>query len=252
MPQRLLDKVALITAAADGIGRATATRFVEEGAQVVVTDINEEGVMEVARDLGAIGLRQDAGEEADWEGVMAATRERFGKLDVLVNNAGIGGSPGDIERQSVDDYHNVLRVNVDSTFIGSKLAIRLMKAQGGGAIVNVSSVHGIKAAPYEAAYSAAKGAIRLLTKSIAAHCAHAGYGIRCNSIHPGYVLTTQMVKWINDQPDAEQLLAQLTSDHPIGFLGEPADIANGVLFLASDESRYMTGAELVMDGGYML
>ncbi len=124
--------------------------------------------------------------------------------------------------------------------------------QGSGSIVNVSSIHGLRAAPHAAAYTAAKGAVTMLTKSIALHCAQHGYNIRCNSIHPGYILTTQMQDWVDRQDDPEAMMAGLVAQHPIGFLGLPEDIGAGILFLASDDSRFMTGTELVMDGGFTL
>lgn len=249
----LLDgKIALVTGGADGIGAATARRLAAEGATLLVTDINGEGALALAAEVGGVGFAHDAGSEPAWHAVMDAVRTRFGRLDVLVNNAGIGGGGiGDIEGQPLEDFHKVLRVCLDSTFIGCKLAIGLMKPQG-GAIVNISSVHGIRAAGYEAAYSTAKGGVRLLTKSVAQHCARAGYRIRVNSVHPGYVLTSQVEKWIQQQADPAAVMNGLLAQHPIGYLGRPEDIANGILFLASDQSRFMTGTELVMDGGYLL
>ena len=197
----------------------------------------------------------NVGDDAAVRAMIERTRTEFGRLDVLVNNAGIGAGIGDIEHQTLEDYHKVMRVTCDSVFIGSKCAIELMKAQGGsigGSIVNVSSIHGIKAAAHEAAYSAAKGAVRLLTKSVALHCARNGYRIRSNSVHPGYILTTQMVAWMERSANSADLNAALLAQHPIGFLGQPEDIANGILYLASEESRFMTGSELVIDGGYTL
>ena len=251
MTGRVQDKVALVTGGADGIGAAAARRLAAEGATVVVTDINREGAERLADELGGLGLYHDAGSEADWVQAVREVRERYGRLDVLVNNAGIGKGIGDIEHQTLDDYHEVMRVCCDSVFIGSKLAIELMRGTG-GSIVNVSSIHGIRAAAHEAASSAAKGAIRLLTKSVALHCARQGYPIRSNSIHPGYILTTQMKAWMERSGNYAGAQAALVAQHPIGFLGEPEDIAAGILFLASDESRFMTGPELVMDGGFML
>ena len=249
----LLDtKIALVTGGADGIGAATARRLAAEGATVVVTDIDGAGASALATEIGGLGLQHDAGSEADWQRVIAEVRERYGRLDVLVNNAGVGGGgAGDIEGQPLADFHKVMRVCVDSTFIGCQLAIALMK-QHGGAIINISSVHGIRAAGYETAYSTAKGAVRLLTKSVAQHCATAGYRIRVNSVHPGYVLTRQVQKWIDAQPDPRAVMDGLLAHHPIGYLGTPEDIANGILFLASDQAKFVTGSELVMDGGYLL
>ncbi len=248
---RVKGKVALVTGGADGIGAAAARLLAAEGAAVVVTDINREGAEALADEIGGLGIAHDAGSEAEWHHAIRLVTERYGRLDVLVNNAGIGAGLGDIEHQTLDDYHKVMRVTCDSVFIGSKLAIELMKGRG-GSIINVSSIHGIKAAAHEAAYSAAKGAVRLLTKSVALHCARNGYRIRSNSVHPGYILTTQMIAWMERAANSADLRTALLAQHPIGFLGEPEDIANGILYLASDESRFMTGSELVIDGGYML
>jgi NAD(P)-dependent dehydrogenase (short-subunit alcohol dehydrogenase family) len=249
--ERVKGMVALVTGGADGIGAATARLLAAEGASVVVTDINEAGARALADELGGLGLLHDAGSEADWNRAIAAVKERYGRLDILVNNAGIGAGIGDIEHQTLEDYHKVMRVTCDSVFIGCKLAIGLMK-NAGGSIVNVSSIHGIRAAAHEAAYSAAKGAVRLLTKSVALHCARSGYPIRCNSIHPGYIMTTQMIAWMERSANSDDLKAALIAQHPIGFLGTPEDIANGILFLAGGESRFMTGSELVIDGGFTL
>ena len=248
---RVKGKIALVTGGADGIGAATARLLAAEGATVVVTDINEAGAKALGAELGGMGIAHDAGSEADWHAAIAAVKDRYGRLDVLVNNAGIGAGIGDIEHQTLEDYHKVMRVTCDSVFIGSKCAIELMKGRG-GAIVNVSSIHGIKAAAHEAAYSAAKGAVRLLTKSVALHCARNGYRIRSNSVHPGYILTTQMIAWMERADNSADVRAALLTQHPIGFLGQPEDIANGILYLASEESRFMTGSELVIDGGYTL
>ena len=245
-------KIALVTGGADGIGAATVRRLAAEGATLIVTDINAEGAAQLATEVGGVGIAHDAGSEAQWQQVMEQARARFGRLDVLVNNAGVGGGgAGDIEGQPLADFHKVMRVCLDSTFIGCKLAIALMKERG-GSIVNVSSVHGIRAAGYEAAYSAAKGGVRLLTKSVAQHCARAGYGIRVNSVHPGYVLTHQVQKWIDAQENPRAVMDALLAQHPIGYLGTPEDIANGIAFLACDQARFMTGSELVMDGGFLL
>lgn len=251
MTGRVAGKITLVTAAADGIGAAAARRLAEEGAVLVLSDLDGDAVAGLAAELGedAIGLAHDAGDPADWEAVVEAIKARHGRLDVLVNNAGISRA-GSIEEQSLEDLQAVIRVNLEGTFMGCKHAIDLMS--GGGSIINVSSVHGIRAAPHEAAYSATKGAVRLLTKSVALHCAQAGHKIRCNSVHPGYILTTMMEKWLDASGERETLEADLIAKHPIGFLGVPEDVAQGILYLASDESRFVTGSELVMDGGYML
>lgn len=250
--KKLDGKIALITGAADGIGAAAAQALAAQGATVVATDINLDAASRLAATLGnnSIALALNVCEESAWQNVLNTVMERFDKLDILVNNAG-GAGAGSIEDISIDDYRRAMVLNIDSVFIGCKLAIEAMKGRGGN-IINVSSIHGIRAAAHAASYTAAKGAVTMLTKSIALHCAQHGYGIRCNSIHPGYILTTQMCNWLESMPDPEAAQAALVAQHPIGFLGDPADIGNGILFLASDDSRFMTGSELVMDGGFTL
>ena len=250
---KLNNKIVLVTGAADGIGAAAANVLAAAGATVIVTDINLEGAQNVAQSIGsnAVAMALNVCDENAWQIVLDDIVTKYGKLDVLVNNAG-GAGAGNIEEISIDDYRNSMTLNIDSVFIGSKLAIEKMKLSGGGNIINVSSIHGIRAAAHAASYSAAKGAVRLLTKSIALHCAQNTYNIRCNSIHPGYILTTQMVDWVNKAEDPDAVMADLVSKHPIGFLGQPEDIGNGILFLAADDSRFMTGQELVMDGGFTL
>ncbi len=249
---KLQGKVALVTGGADGIGEAACRALAAEGATVVVSDINLAGAEKVAGDIrnGAWACELNVCEEAAWQAALDEIIGRSGQLDILVNNAG-GNGAGNVEEISFDDFRNAMRLNLDSVFIGSKLAIELMKARGGN-IINVSSIHGIRAAAHAASYTAAKGAVRLLTKSIALHCAQHGYGIRSNSIHPGYILTTQMKDWVAGQEDPDEMMAGLVAQHPIGFLGDPADIGAGIVFLASDDSRFMTGSELVMDGGFCL
>lgn len=249
---KLTGKIALVTGGADGIGAAACRALAREGATVVVTDIDAAGRDRVANEIGngawACGL--DVREEAAWRAVLADVASRHGRLDILVNNAG-GAGAGNVEEISFEDFQNSMRLNLDSVFLGSKLAMELMK-DGGGSIINVSSIHGIRAAAHAASYSAAKGGVTLLTKSVALHCAQNGYGIRCNSIHPGYILTTQMEDWVAKQDDPEAMMAGLVAQHPIGFLGKSEDIAAGILFLASDDARFMTGSELLMDGGFCL
>lgn len=250
---RLNDKIVLVTGAADGIGAAAGRELAAAGATLILTDINLEGVQQVARSIGpkAVAMELNVCDPGAWQKVLDDVVSEHGKLDVLVNNAG-GAGAGTIEDISIDDYRNAMTLNIDSVFIGSKLAIEKMKTSGGGNIINVSSIHGIRAAAHAASYSAAKGAVRLLTKSVALHCAEKGYNIRCNSIHPGYILTTQMIDWVNKAEDPGAVMADLVSKHPIGFLGQPEDIGKGIVFLASDDSRFMTGQELVMDGGFTL
>ncbi len=249
---KLKGNVALVTGGADGIGEASCRALAAEGASVVITDIDLQRSQALAGELGenAMAAELDVRDEAAWSSVLGEVMARYGQLDVLVNNAG-GAGAGSIEDISFDDFRESLRLNLDSVFIGCKLAMELMKGRG-GSIINVSSIHGIRAAAHAASYSAAKGGVRLLTKSVALQCAQQGYGIRCNSMHPGYILTTQMEDWVAKQDDPDAMMAGLVAQHPIGFLGQPTDIAAGIVFLASDDSRFMTGAELVMDGGFTL
>ncbi len=249
---KLAGKVAVITAAADGIGAATAETLAGEGATVVITDINGPGARAVAQRIGgqALALDHDAGSEQDWHTVINTVKERFGRLDVLVNNAG-GTGAGTIENIKPQEFRDAMRLNLESTFIGCQLAVEIMKGAG-GSIINVSSVLGIRASWHATAYGPAKAAVRMLTKCVALHCAENRYNIRCNSVHPGYILTRQTKKWFDEQPNGAELLADVVRKHPIGFLGDPADIAKGILYLASDDARFVTGTELVIDGGFTM
>jgi len=250
---RLENKVALVSGGASGLGQAQCLVMAREGASVVVTDINLEGAQAVVEQITAAGgtaiaAHQDVTEEARWEEIIANTVEQFGKLDILVNNAGIGAG-GNAEDCTLEDWRLVMSVNLDAVFLGTKHAIRAMKETGGGSIINISSIMGLIGAAGSGAYNASKGGVKLLTKSSALYCAGAKYGIRVNSVHPGYVYTP-LVQRFFDGPDGEAMHQNLINLHPIGRLGQPEDIANGVLFLASDESSFVTGSELVIDGGY--
>lgn len=256
MTDRLKDKVALVTGAGAGIGAATARRFAEEGALVIATDINEAAVQAVAEDINAAGGHaeahlQDVTDETRWAALVADIQSRHGGLHVLVNNAGmvVGGSA---EEGSLEDWRKTQAVNGESVFMGTRAAISVMK-NCGGSIINISSIEGLVGEPTVAAYNYSKGGVRIFTKSAALHCAEAGYNIRVNSVHPGFINTQLVANALAAMPDELQadLAARLQRDIPLGGApGEPLDIANGCLFLASDESRYMTGAELVIDGGY--
>lgn len=249
---RVTGKVALVTGSALGIGKATAELLASEGAKVVVSDLKVEAGQAVAKgivDRGgqAIFVQQDATEEAQWEQVVAAAFEAFGQLNIVVNNAGIALSKN-VEDTTLADWRKVQAINLDAVFLGTRYGIEALKRSGGGSIVNLSSIEGLIGDPDLAAYNASKGGVRIFTKSAALHCAKAGYGIRVNSVHPGYIWTPM----VQDLADNEQSQAykHLVSLHPIGHLGDPADIAYGILYLASDESKFVTGSELVIDGGY--
>ncbi len=247
MAGRLAGKIALITGGASGVGRAAVEMFVAEGAQVVITDLNSSAGEALAAELGesALFLRQDAASAADWEQVMATVRERYGRLDVLVNNAGIL-LKGSIEEASLDDWQRLMRVNADSVFLGCQHAVAMMKDSGGGSIINISSIAGIAGRDDYAAYGASKAAISGLTRSIAAHCRRAKYRIRCNSIHPDGVMTPMTAGGYPKGMDP----AQFTIDaDPMNRACLPGDVAAAILFLAEDGSRAINGIELRVDSG---
>lgn len=241
---RVSGKVALITGAASGLGAADATLLAAEGASVVLADINEKlGRQTAARIPGAMFMRLDVSDEAQWQEVITQTVARCGGLDILVNNAGIV-SFGSIEETSLQEYRRLNAVMSEGTFLGCKHAIPAMARAGGGSIINVSSVAALKGLSKIPAYTAAKGAILALTRCVAMHCQENGYNIRCNVIVPG----------AHNTPMTEAALALLPADY-VGLeqirkrQGEPADVANLVLFLASEESQRITGAALVIDQG---
>ncbi|MEQ9519335.1 MAG: glucose 1-dehydrogenase [Parvibaculum sp.] len=262
---RLDGKVAIVTGAGKGIGAATAGLLASEGAKVLLTDIDQAAGEKAADEIQnrsdtASFIAHDVTDEAAWDKIVAHAVKVYGRLDILVNNAGIAPSGGPIEDLSLADWRHVTAIDLDSVFLGCKYAIRAMKVnaneKGGGSIINISSIMGLIGQPNAAAYNAAKGGVRLLTKVAALECAEAGYGIRVNSVHPGFVDTPLVRNAVNDGVIAGRMGSEneafelLTLLHPIGRLGVPKDIANAILFLASDESSFMTGAELVVDGGY--
>ncbi|NMO21286.1 glucose 1-dehydrogenase [Pyxidicoccus fallax] len=252
--KRVEGKVALVTGAAGGLGSAAARMLAREGAKVVVTDRKgrEKEGQELAASLGegaGLFVPLDVTKEADWAHAMERTLAHFGRLDVLVNNAGMG-IPKDIESLSLEEWRLVHAVNLDGVFLGCQHGIRAMRQCGAkGSIINVSSVAGLMGVPTIVAYGSAKGAVRMLTKSVALHCASKGYGIRCNSIHPTFIETDMVTALANASSDPARARAAMTRSIPLGRLGEPDDIAYAVVYLASDESKLMTGAEFVIDGG---
>ena len=252
---RLQNKVALVTGGAAGIGEATARRFAEEGAVVIITDINIQAAEAVAQQINAGGGKaqarlQDVTDEALWESVVQDIVSSHGSLDVLVNNAGIA-LIGSVEDGTLDDWRTTQAVNGESVFMGTRAAIAVMKERG-GSIINISSIEGMVGEAGVAAYNYSKGGVRIFTKSAALHCAKEGYPIRINSVHPGFILTAMVKEGIGSMPEAVQLemSERLEREIPLRTMGEPLDIANGCLFLACEESKYMTGSELVIDGGY--
>ena len=253
---RVENKVALVTGAAMGIGAATARLLAREGAAVVMTDIKDDAGAQVSTDIcdaggQAIYLHHDVADEKDWEKVVAVALERFGRLDILVNNAGVGWG-GPPEDETLERWRALMSVNLDGVFLGTKHVLKAMARHRplGGSIINISSIEGLVGDPNLGAYNASKGGVRLYTKSVALHCGRAGSGVRVNSIHPGYIWTPMVEAYLAESGDPVGGRAALDALHPIGRIGEPDDIAYAVLYLASDESKFMTGAELVVDGGY--
>jgi NAD(P)-dependent dehydrogenase (short-subunit alcohol dehydrogenase family) len=267
---RVEGKVALVTGAAAGIGRGAALALAAEGATLVVTDVDEAGVRETAKLIVEAGGEasayvHDVTSETRWQEVVAAVKEKSGALHVLVNNAGIGIGASVFE-MSYDAWKMQQAINVDGVFFGVKHAVPLIAASGGGSVINVSSVAGLMGAPGLAGYCATKGAVRLFSKAVAMECAQAKMNVRVNSIHPGIIETAIWQKipqggGVSAETAASGVLpmppgantidpqAVATVGVPLGYAGIPADIAAGIVFLASDESRYVTGTELVIDGG---
>jgi 3(or 17)beta-hydroxysteroid dehydrogenase len=255
MTGRLQDRVALVTGGGAGIGEATARRFAEEGALVIVTDINEQAAADVASAITASGGRaesrlQDVTDEQLWATLVPDIVSTCGSLDILVNNAGIA-LLGNTEDTTLDDWRKTQAINGESVFMGTRAAVAAMQERG-GSIINISSIEGMVGEPNAAAYNYSKGGVRIFTKSAALHCAAQGYPVRINSVHPGFILTAMVEEGIGALPEdqARAMYERILGGIPLGAMGEPLDIANGCLFLACDDSKYMTGAELVIDGGY--
>jgi len=243
---RVNDKVVLITGAASGVGKENALLLAREGARVVLTDVNEDGVHAAAKEIGAnaLAIRHDIASDADWNKVLGATIDKFGKLDVLVNNAAILAMAS-IEDTTLELWQKIQKINADGYFLGCKYGVQAMK-QNGGSIINMSSLAAISGMAHFCAYSASKGSVTALTRSVAAHCKQSGYKIRCNSIHPDGILTPMVMNLMADAaPDAN---VEVKGD-PMARMCMPQDISNLVLFLASDESRFINGAELRIDNG---
>ena len=251
---RVAGKMAFITGGAQGLGEATARMLAREGAKVTVTDINGAGAEKVAASINeahgvgtAFAFQQDVTSEAQWQDVLQRAHDAMGGLNVLVNNAGIG-SLGSVEDESYDMFRKVQAVDVDSIFLGCKYAIPLMRAHGLGSIINISSIAGIIASGNYVSYNTAKAAVRHLSKSIALHCAKTGGQIRSNSVHPVFI-NTPILDRTKEMFGEAKALEKLGRQIPLGKVGEPDDIAYAVLYLASDESKLVTGAELKVDGG---
>jgi NAD(P)-dependent dehydrogenase (short-subunit alcohol dehydrogenase family) len=248
---RIEGKVALVSGGASGLGAAMVRRFAEEGAIVYSGDVNGEMGAAVAADAGATFLTLDVSQEEHWTAAIAKIEQEHGRLDVLVNNAGILGT-GPLETIDVNAWNRLFSINVTGVMLGCKHGGMLMQRNPGGAsgsIINISSNAGILATAADCGYSATKGAVKLMTQSIAINFARRGLAIRCNSIHPGPIDTPIFEPWKTDDKATEQLEKQLFEMIPMGRMGKPREIANMALYLASDDSSFSTGAQFVVDGG---
>ena len=246
---RVAGKTALVTGAASGLGAETARRLAAEGATVMLTD-RDQGGADVAAAIGdrADFALHDVASEADWAAVVEATVARFGRIDILVNNAGIAGGNFDLMTHSLDDWRRITSINLDGVFLGMRHCGPVMAAQGSGSIINLSSILGKVGLPNAAAYCASKGGVLMLTKAAALEWA--ALGIRVNSVHPGFIDTPMVANALHAAENGNEMRDALIAAHPLGRFGVPREIADAVVFLASDESSFMTGAELVVDGGY--
>ena len=255
MNGRVQDKVCVITGGARGLGLAAAERLLRDGAKVLITDLDvSAGEAEVARlgskDHDIVFMTQDVTDPEQWPLVLQAAITRWGRVDVLVNNAGIAGM-ADVEQISYTAWKKTLAVNLDAVFLGTQAAIAVMKGQGSGSIINIASIEGLVGEPMIPAYNASKGGVRIFSRAAAIHCARKGYGIRVNNICPGFAATQMVAGALASlEPEHAQRFASDTLQRiPLGRFAEPMEIAQAVLFLASDESSYMTGSDLVVDGG---
>ncbi len=253
MAGRVEGKVALITGGASGLGAESARRLAREGARVVVTDLAADAGQAVADEIASAGgqalfLTQEVTDEARWVEVVAATVERFGRIDVLVNSAGVGSGGQPILEHTYEAWRRIISINLDGTFLGMRHVGPVMAANGGGSIINLSSILGKVGMAGAAAYCASKGGVLMLTKSTALELAPAG--VRVNSVHPGFIETPMVVNAIRESENSNEMRDMIISRHAMARLGVPREIADGIVFLASDESSFMTGAELVIDGGY--
>lgn len=247
--ERVSGKIALVTGGASGIGRASALMLAKQGARVAISDINLDGARDVADEIGdnAIAIAHDVTDENAWTMALNTVVAAYGGLHVLVNSAGTAIN-GTVEETSLEDWRNLHALDLDSVFLGCKYAIAHIAASGGGSIVNISSISGIIAGHNLAAYNSAKAGVRHLTKSVALHCARQGNQVRCNSVHPAFV-DTPILDTILRRGTREEGLERLAQQIPLGIVAEADDVAYAVVYLASDESRFMTGSELVLDGG---
>ena len=247
MTDRLKNKVALITGGAQGLGKEMAKSMIKEGARVIISDINEDALQKTAEEIACDHLVLDVTNKDQWQQVITKIKDDIGSLNILVNNAGMGGG-GDVESTDIELWDLVHKVNLDSVFLGCKFAIPLMRDSGNGSIINISSMSGIVASHNTSAYNSSKAAVRHLSKSIALHCAKSTNLVRCNSLHPVFTRTAMVQSMIDAAPE-RNIEQKLIKQIPIRRLAEPIDIANAAVFLASDEASFITGTELIVDGG---
>ncbi|MBN9461083.1 MAG: glucose 1-dehydrogenase [Burkholderiales bacterium] len=257
--QRIKDKVCIVTGAAMGLGEAMVRRLAGEGGKVMLTDLKDaegQALAEAIRKGGgqARFMHHDVSDEAQWKAVVDATVAAWGRLDVVVNNAGVALNAAPHE-QTLEQWRWLMSINLDGVFLGTREAIRAMKVNPaggpkGGSIINLSSIEGLVGDPMLGAYNASKGGVTIYTKSVALYCACERLGIRVNSVHPGYIWTPMVENHLASLGSVEEGRKVLDSMHPVGHVGEPDDIAWGVVYLASDESKFVTGSSLVIDGGY--
>jgi len=257
MEKRLENKIALITGSARGIGKAIAELFHKEGSIVIITDILDVEGKELSKQLKNRNEYHhlNVKNENEWEQIIELIRKKYGQLDVLINNAGITGfletdGPFDAENVDLDSWNEVHKVNSDGVMLGCKYAIKLMKEKGGN-IVNISSRSGMVGIPAAVAYASSKAAVRNHTKSVALYCAQKGYKIRCNSIHPAAIMTPMWDIILGEGEQREKMIKSIERGIPMGGFGEPIDVAYGALYLSTDESKYVTGSELTIDGGIL-
>lgn len=259
MANRVQHKVALVTGAASGIGKATAHLLAQEGAtMVIIADIDDKQGQEVAKQIGANAVfhHLDVSKEEQWIKITDDIIKQFGKLDILFNNAGTSGLTKDFGIQnpeycSLDDWQRIHAINLDSVFLGCKHGIRVMKHHGNASIINMSSRSGLVGVPNTCAYASSKAAIKNHTKSVALYCAEKNYGIRCNAVYPAAILTPLWDPIIGTNSEREKRIAAIANEIPLKRMGLPHEVANAVLYFASDESLFVTGAELVIDGGIL-
>ena len=247
MTDRLKNKVALITGGAQGLGKEMAKSMIKEGARVIISDINEDVLQKTAEEISCDHLVLDVTNKDQWQQVITKIKDDIGSLNILINNAGMGGG-GDVESTDIELWDLVHKVNLDSVFLGCKFAIPLMRDSGNGSIINISSMSGIVASHNTSAYNSSKAAVRHLSKSIALHCAKSTNLVRCNSLHPVFTRTAMVQSMIDAAPE-RNIEQKLIKQIPIRRLAEPIDIANAAVFLASDEASFITGTELIVDGG---